>query len=193
MAVCVFCLVLSMFLQVQEGDCFIIVIKIVIYEDGIVIMVKKWFFGDEDLEVYLEILIEDEGVVFVDIQVVMGEEFFGEVDDELVLFFCCVNLNDENEEIEEVCIFMNGDVGDFMKVIEECICGLYFNSCIKKVKVVKVFLGIYLGSIDDNVGVDVCGVVDGIGVQAGGIQKGDVIQLIIGYVINGIYGLSGVL
>ena len=193
MAACAFCLVLSTPLQAQEGDRSITVIKTVTHEDGTVTTVKKRLSGDEDPEAYLETLTEDEGAVSVDIQVVMGEEPSGEADDEPVLFFRRANSNDENEEIEEVRIFMNGDAGDFTKVIEERIRGPHPNSRTKKVKAVKAFLGIYPGSTDDNAGVDVRGVVDGTGAQAGGIQKGDVIQSITGYATNGTYGLSGVL
>ncbi len=193
MAVCAFCLVLSTPLQAQEGDRSITVIKTVTHEDGTVTTVKKRLSGDEDPEAYLETLTEDEGAVSVDIKVVMGEEPSGEADDEPVLFFRRANSDDENEEIEEVRIFMNGDAGDFTKVIEERIRGPHPNSRTKKVKAVKAFLGIYPGSTDDNAGVAVRGVVDGTGAQAGGIQKGDVIQSIAGYATNSNYGLSGVL
>ncbi|WP_425421232.1 PDZ domain-containing protein [Phaeodactylibacter xiamenensis] len=193
MAACAFCLVLSTPLQAQESGSSITVIKTVTHEDGTVTTVKKRLSGDEDPEAYLETLTEDEGAVSVDIQVVMGEEPSGEADDEPVLFFRRANSDDENEEIEEVRIFMNGDAGDFTKVIEERIRGPHPNSRTKKVKAVKAFLGIYPGSTDDNAGVAVRGVVDGTGAQAGGIQKGDVIQSIAGYATNGNYGLSGVL
>lgn len=193
MAACAFCLVLSTPLQAQEGDRSITVIKTVTHEDGTVTTVKKRLSGVEDPEAYLETLTEDEGAVSVDIKVVMGEEPSGEADDEPVLFFRRANSDDENEEIEEVRIFMNGDAGDFTKVIEERIRGPHSNSRTKKVKAVKAFLGIYPGSTDDNAGVAVRGVVDGTGAQAGGIQKGDVIQSIAGYATNGNYGLSGVL
>jgi hypothetical protein len=193
MAACAFCLFLSMPLQAQENGSSITVIKTVTHEDGTVTTVKKRLSGDEDPEAYLETLAEDEGAVSVDIQVVMGEEPSGEADDEPVLFFRRANSDDENEEIEEVRIFMNGDAGDFTKVIEERIRGPHPNSRTKKVKAVKAFLGIYPGSTDDNAGVAVRGVVDRTGAQAGGIQKGDVIQSIAGYATNGTYGLSGVL
>lgn len=193
MAVCAFCLVLSTPLQAQEGDRSITVIKTVTHDDGTVTTVKKRLSGDEDPEAYLETLTEDEGAVSVDIKVVMGEEPSGEADDEPVLFFRRANSDDENEEIEEVRIFMNGDAGDFTKVIEERIRGPHPNSRTKKVKAVKAFLGIYPGSTDDNAGVAVRGVVDGTGAQACGIQKGDVIQSIAGYATNSNYGLSGVL
>lgn len=193
MATCAFCLFLSTPSQAQESGSSITVIKTVTHEAGTVTTVKKRLSGDEDPEAHLETLTEDEGAVSVDIQVVMGEEPSGEADDEPVLFFRRANSDDENEDIEEVRIFMNGDAGDFTKVIEERIRGPHPNSRTKKVKAVKAFLGIYPGSTDDNAGVAVRGVVDGTGAQAGGIQKGDVIQSIAGYATNGNYGLSGVL
>lgn len=193
-----FCLVFPNLSSAQESGESITVIQEIKHDDGTVTTVKKRLTGAESVEDYFKSLPEGTEGAEVDIRVVVegqdGEP--SEVGDEApIFFFRRAHSDQNNEELEEVRVYLNGEEQAIQRVIEAELQGHSTGQHprIKRIKATKPFLGIYPSDTEDNAGVLVNGIVNGSGAEAGGLQQGDVITAIAGYGTNGRYGLRGVL